>query len=161
MPWTRSTPAIRVRGTLYRHLAVTFVSNGTASFPNELPDLPGVMNSSSVSTAHFRSAANKRSRSGLCSALSERFVISWGSAFVCLPSFLLGMFRVFLGGFRAFCYLLYTLTVDPTSLGGGFEETRKFFYFSEPAISIAGFCRYFHDIAFFAPQSQLTFSSLS
>ena len=35
------------------------------------------------------------------------------------------------------------------------SETRKFFYFSEPVVSIAGFCRYFHDLTFlpFGPNS--------
>ena len=55
--------------------------------------------------------------------------------------------------------LLYTLTVLPARVGGGFGQTGKFFYFSESTTSIAGFCRYFHDLAFLPLRSQLTLSS--
>ncbi len=48
--------------------------------------------------------------------------------------------------FSCLLRLLYTLTVDSSRLGGGFEELRKFFYFSKPAIQIAGFGRYCHDL---------------
>ena len=62
---------------------------------------------------------------------------------------------------RVSCLLrqLYALTVDPSRLGGGFEETRKFFYFSELATSIAGFGRFCHDFSFLPFRSQLTLSS--
>ena len=63
--------------------------------------------------------------------------------------------------FSCLLRLLYTLTVDSSRLGGGFEELRKFFYFSKPVIPIAGFCRYFHDMAFLPFRSQLTISLLS
>ena len=94
-----SVAAAVVRGKSYRQLAVTFVSNGIVSKsiagPAECYEF--------ILGLHgpFPSASNKRSRSGLCSALS-RGLRTRRDLLSCIdPPFLPGMFRVFLGEFRA------------------------------------------------------------